>query len=208
MKATFKILLITISAFFMSCGNKNDNNDNNPPVLGTNYLTMKINDVEWKSYTKTVFGLFHPTGYNDATHISGKIGEGAIQQIFSLNMYRTTGVGEYVFSHVTQSGYTTDHKVVQFVNLNPQDYLYVSLISFYNMKVKVIKVVTNPQLLEATFERTFTDGVRADIITVEPSSKKVLDELGKVLLKNSDVKISITSHTDDDGKDNDNHKLS
>ena len=123
-------------------------------------------------------------------------------------MYRTTGVGEYVFSHVTQSGYTTDHKVVQFVNLNPQDYLYVSLISFYNMKVKVIKVVTNPQLLEATFERTFTDGFRADIITVEPSSKKVLDELGKVLLKNSDVKISITSHTDDDGKDNDNHKLS
>ena len=44
--------------------------------------------------------------------------------------------------------------------------------------------------------------------TIEPSSKKVLDELGKVLLENSDVKISITGHTDGDGNDNDNQKLS
>ena len=144
---------------------------------------MKINDVEWKSYTKTVFGLFHPTGYNDATHISGKIGERAIQQIFSLNMHRITGVGEYVFSNVIQSGYTTDHKVVQLINLNPQDYLYGGLMGVYNMKFKVIKAVKNPQLLEATFEGTLTEGVRSDVITIEPSNKKVLDELGKALLE-------------------------
>ena len=166
MKATFKILLIAISAFFMSCGNKNDNNDNNPPASGTNYLTMKINGVEWKSDTKAVSGLFHPTGYNDATLISGKIGEGAMQQIFSLNMYRTTGIGEYIFSDVTESGYTIDHKVVQFINLNPQDYLYGGLMGVYNMKVKVIKAIKNPQLLEATFEGTLTGGVRSDVITI------------------------------------------
>lgn len=168
MKATLKILLIVISAFFMSCGNNNDNNNNNLPasVTGTNYLTMKINGVEWKSDTKAVSGIFHPDGYNDATLISGKIGNGALQQIFSLNMYRTTGVGEYIFSNVTESGYTTDYKVVQLINLNPQDYIYGGLIGVYNMKVKVTKAVKNPQLLEATFEGTLKGGVRSDVITI------------------------------------------
>lgn len=44
--------------------------------------------------------------------------------------------------------------------------------------------------------------------TIKPSSKMVLDELGKVLSENPNVKISITGHTDSDGNDTENQKLS
>lgn len=44
--------------------------------------------------------------------------------------------------------------------------------------------------------------------TIKPSSKKVLDELGKALKENSSLKISITGHTDSDGNEKDNLKLS
>ncbi len=44
--------------------------------------------------------------------------------------------------------------------------------------------------------------------TIQPSSKKVLDALGQALMDNSTVKISISGHTDSDGNENDNQKLS
>ena len=44
--------------------------------------------------------------------------------------------------------------------------------------------------------------------TIKPSSKKVLDDLGKALQENTNIKVSITGHTDGDGNDNDNQKLS
>lgn len=164
MKATLKILALSIIIFFSSCS-KDDDNINNSSAVGTNYLTMKINGVEWKSDTKGVFGAFHPNGYNDATLISGTIGEGATQQAFNINMYRTTGVGEYVFSNVTENAFAVDKKVAQLGNFNPQDYLYGGLLGVYNMKVKVVKVSKSPPLVEATFEGTLT-GVRSDVITI------------------------------------------
>lgn len=44
--------------------------------------------------------------------------------------------------------------------------------------------------------------------TIKPASFKILDELGKVLAENPSVKVSITGHTDNDGNDNANQKLS
>ena len=165
MKATFKIILIVISAFFMSCEKKNDNNGNNPPASGTNYLAMKINGVEWKSDTKGVFGAFHPTGYNNVTLMSGTVGDGAAQQAFNISIYRSTGVGEYTFSNVTESVYAVDKSVAQLGNLNAQDYLYGGLLGVYNMKIKITKASKSPAMVEGTFEGTIT-GVRSDVITI------------------------------------------
>ncbi len=44
--------------------------------------------------------------------------------------------------------------------------------------------------------------------TIKSSSKTVLDDLGKALKENASVKISIVGHTDSDGNDNENLKLS
>ncbi|SFB68436.1 OmpA family protein [Kaistella jeonii] len=43
---------------------------------------------------------------------------------------------------------------------------------------------------------------------IKPSSFKILDELATVLMENEAVKVSITGHTDNVGKDSDNQKLS
>ena len=43
---------------------------------------------------------------------------------------------------------------------------------------------------------------------IKPSSKKVLDELGKALLENLSININITGHTDNVGNEKDNQKLS
>lgn len=44
--------------------------------------------------------------------------------------------------------------------------------------------------------------------TIKSSSKTVLDDLGKALKENASVKISIVGHTDSDGNDSENLKLS
>jgi len=44
--------------------------------------------------------------------------------------------------------------------------------------------------------------------TIKPSSKKVLDELSNALKENPSVKVNITGHTDDDGDEKANQKLS
>ena len=44
--------------------------------------------------------------------------------------------------------------------------------------------------------------------TIKPASFKILDELGKVLAENPSVIVSITGHTDSDGNDAANQKLS
>ncbi|AYM99817.1 OmpA family protein [Chryseobacterium sp. 3008163] len=43
---------------------------------------------------------------------------------------------------------------------------------------------------------------------IKPASFKILDELGKVLAENPSVHVSITGHTDNDGNDDANQKLS
>lgn len=164
MKSIIKILVIPIITFFFAC-NKEDKIANNTPTVALNYLSMKINGVEWKSDTNGVFGAFHPTGYNDATLISGTIGQGTTQQAFNINMYRTTGVGDYNFSNVTENAFAVDKKVGQLANLSTQDYLYGGLLGVYNMRVKVLKASKSPAIVEATFEGTLT-GVQSDVITV------------------------------------------
>ena len=164
MKNYFKIMIIGFLILFISCS-KDDDNAADANTKTTNYLTMKINGIEWKSDGKGVFGAFHPTGYNDVIIISGIIGDGAKQQGFNMNLYRTTGVGEYVFSNTTEAVFTTDRKVVQLANLSAQDYLYGGTLGLYKMKVKVLKASKNPEIVEATFEGTLK-GVRGDEITL------------------------------------------
>lgn len=145
-----------------SCSKKDDSN--NTSNGGANYLSMKINGVDWKSDTNGVFGAFFPMGYNDATLISGTIGQGATQQAFNINMYRTTGVGEYIFSNISETNFS-DKKVAQLANLTTQDYLYGGLLGVYNMKVTITKANKSPALVEGTFEGTLT-GVQSDVITI------------------------------------------
>lgn len=45
-------------------------------------------------------------------------------------------------------------------------------------------------------------------VIIKPTSFKILDELGKVLAENPSVNVSITGHTDNDGNDDANQKLS
>lgn len=165
MKTTIKILAISIVIFFSSCSKDDENANNLPQNTTTNYLTMKINGVEWKSDTEVVFGAFHPQGYNDVTIISGTFGQGATQQAFNINMYRTTGIGDYVFSNVTENAFAVDKKEAQLAGMSQQNYLYGGLLGIYNMKVKVIKASKSPSIIEATFEGTLT-GVQSDVITI------------------------------------------
>jgi hypothetical protein len=155
------ILAIVLLFVGMSCskdevGSKSDGS--------ANFLKMKINNKEWTADAASVFGAYHPQGYNDATLIGGTIGQGASQQAFNINMYNTMGVGEYVFSNATEAS-KTDRKVAQLANLNAQDYLYGGLLGIYNMKVKITKASKSPSIVEGTFEGTLT-GVRADVLTV------------------------------------------
>lgn len=161
MKKTHMIIAFVFLAM-ISCTKKDDSN--NTTNDGTNYLSMKINGVVWKSDTNGVFGAFHPMGYNDATLISGTIGQGVAQQAFNINLNRTTGVGEYIFSNTSEAGFP-DKKVVQLANLTAQDYLYGGLLGIYNMKVTVTKATKSPAVVEGTFEGTLT-GVQSDVITI------------------------------------------
>ena len=77
-------VLITLA--LISCSKSNEEKTVLPnSTSGKNYLTMKINGVEWKADNK-IFGAFHPKGYDDAIIISGSKGpENKDEQIFNLN---------------------------------------------------------------------------------------------------------------------------
>ena len=84
-----------------------------------------------------------------------------------------------------------------------KDKYYIS-----NLKLAEAGANTRHKLIETG---TFTTN---DILfdtnksTIKSSSTNVLNELGKALKDNPSVKVSITGHTDSDGKDADNQKLS
>ncbi len=77
-----------------------------------------------------------------------------------------------------------------------------------NIKLAEAGKDTRHQLLETG--NFVTNEILFDInkATIKSTSKKVLDELGKALQENTNIKVSITGHTDGDGNENDNQKLS
>ena len=115
-------------------------------VVTTNYLTMKINGVEWKA-DNAIWGAFHPEGQNKAIMITGSKGpKNKDEQPFNINLYNTNGPGVFDIKDGN-----TDNNVVQLANMSEKNYMYGSMMGF-SMKVTVTKASSNPTIIEATFE--------------------------------------------------------
>ena len=86
---------------------------------------------------------------------------------------------------------------------NEEDKYYIS-----NFRLAEATGDTRHKLLETgtytTNEILFDSGKAI----IKPSSSKIIEEIGTVLKNNPKIKISITGHTDNDGDENENFKLS
>jgi hypothetical protein len=149
---------ITLFALLIgSCSSKNEAGTAGEPTAHAattsakeNYLSMKINDVEWVA-DHDVFGAFHPKGYNNAIIIAGAKGpKDANEQAFNLNIYNTEGPGTFNFQHGN-----TDLSVAQMGNWNPENFICGSMMG-HDMQVKVTTASTKPDVIEATFEGVLT----------------------------------------------------
>ena len=121
-------------------------------AAGKNYLSMKVNGVEWKADNE-IFGAFHPKAYNKAIIIAGLKGKkGQNEQNFNLNLYNTEGPNTYTFSDGNP-----DFNVVQFINIAPGNDICGAGMGF-KMKVIVTKASGLPNEIEATFEGEMTCG--------------------------------------------------
>lgn len=152
---TNMILTCMISLFLLSACS---NSSNKPNVEAeqlkvdnhSNYLTMKINGKEW-SADHDVFGAFHPKGYDKAIIISGSSGKkDKTEKAFNINIFQTDGPGQYSFAQGNAA-----LSVAQMGNWTEQDYTCGSMMGF-DMKVKVVKATTGPDILEATFSGTLS----------------------------------------------------
>jgi len=140
----------------IACSNQKDksaiSSDNAVSTLtaGKNYLTMKINGVDWTA-DNDIFGAFHPKGYNNAIIIAGSKGKkDKNEQTFNINLYNTNGPGTFNFIYGNK-----DLNVVQLGNLSADNYLCGSMMGF-DMKVVVTKASTGPDIIEASFEGKMT----------------------------------------------------
>ena len=121
-------------------------------TAGKNYLSMKVNGVEWKADNE-IFGAFHPKGYNKAIIIAGLKGKkGQNEQICNLNLYNTYGPNTYTFADGNP-----DYNVAQFMNIAPGNDICGSGMGF-KMKAIVTKASGLPNEIEATFEGEMTCG--------------------------------------------------
>jgi OmpA-OmpF porin, OOP family len=85
----------------------------------------------------------------------------------------------------------------------PEDKFFIS-----NLKLAEAGADTRHQLIETGSFSTSEILFDTNKATLKNSSTNVLNDLGKALQENPNKSISITGHTDSDGKDNDNQKLS
>ena len=86
---------------------------------------------------------------------------------------------------------------------NTTDKFFIS-----NIKLAEAGKDTRHQLIETGSFSTNEILFDSNKATIKPSSKKVLDDLGKALQENVNIKVSITGHTDSDGEEKANQKLS
>lgn len=102
-------------------------------------------------------------------------------------------------------GDTNYNQIIFFIGTykKPTDRFFIS-----NLKLAEAGADTRHQLVETGSFVTNEILFDTNKATIKPSSKKVLDDLGKVLQQNANINVSITGHTDGDGNDNDNQKLS
>ncbi len=85
----------------------------------------------------------------------------------------------------------------------PSDKFFIS-----NLKLAEAGSDTRHQLIETGSFSTNEILFDTNKATIKNSSTNILNELGKALNENSDIKISITGHTDSDGDEKANQKLS
>lgn len=86
---------------------------------------------------------------------------------------------------------------------NNDDKLYLS-----NIVLAEAGADTRHKLIETGSFSTNEILFETNKATIKPSSEKILSELGNALKENPNFKVMITGHTDSDGKDADNQKLS
>ena len=111
-----------------------------------NHLSMKLNGADWIG-DSSLFGAFHPPGYNKALLIGGSKGpKNKDEQVFSLNLFNIDGPGTYNIKTGNK-----EMSVVQMANLSPDNFMYGSLMGF-DLKVTVTKATKDPTVIEATFE--------------------------------------------------------
>ena len=164
-----KHLLFSSSMFLLllfACGNNAGQPNeavsaSSAPAEATNknYLTMKINGVEWVA-DNNIFGAFHPKGYNKVIMIAGSKGpKNQDEQPFNINIYNIDGPGVFQFKDGNP-----DLSVVQLANMSSENYLYGSMMGF-SIKVNVTKASTNPDEIEATFEGEM-NGNAGDVLKI------------------------------------------
>ncbi len=155
-KSTMHLLAILLFALISTasmCGNDSGQSDEQTAAAATigkpvtaNYLSMKINGVEWKADNE-IWGAFHPKGYNKVIIISGLKGKkGDNEQAFNINIYNTDGPGNFIFKDGNP-----DLSVAQMLNWSPEKFMYGNVMGF-NMKVSVTKASAMPDEIEATFQ--------------------------------------------------------
>ncbi len=157
MNQRFFFFSAIFALLILACSSKNESN-----TVGTssvqaaastgkeNYLSMKINGVEWKA-DHDVFGAFHPKGYNKVIIIAGGKGpKDATEQAFNINIYNTDGPGDFNF----KAG-NPDLSVAQMAIWNAENFICGSMMG-HDMRVKVTTASTKPDVVEATFEGELT----------------------------------------------------
>jgi outer membrane protein OmpA-like peptidoglycan-associated protein len=121
------------------------------------------------------------------------------------NRFRMYVDGKKYWDLPTAFGDAKYNQIIFFIGTykNTTDKFFIS-----NLKLAEAGSDTRHKLIETgtfTTNQILFDTNKA---TIKPSSKIVLEELGKVLSENPDIKISIAGHTDSDGNDTENLKLS
>jgi OmpA-OmpF porin, OOP family len=97
------------------------------------------------------------------------------------------------------------NSIVFYINTysNKENKYYIS-----NLRLAEAVADTRHKLIETGTFTTSEILFDTNKSTIKSSSANILNEIGKALQENPTVKVSITGHTDSDGKDTDNQKLS
>lgn len=121
------------------------------------------------------------------------------------NRFRMYVDGKKYWDLPTAFGDANYNQIIFFVGMYKKttDKFFIS-----NLKLAEAVADTRHKLIETGSFTTNEILFDTNKATIKASSKNVLDELGKALKENPNVKISITGHTDSDGSENDNQKLS
>jgi hypothetical protein len=161
-----KIILPLIGVLLLlSCGGKDDSSaetsETKKSQNAINYLSMKINGKEWTADSE-IFAAFHPGGYDNAILIAGSKGpKDKNEQVFNMDLYKTTGPGIYQFENGNAA-----NNVIQLAGLSEEHFMYGSMMGF-KVKVNITKASKNPTIIEATFEGELTGNASDKLVITE-----------------------------------------